>query len=387
MAKENGKRLGRLAGEIVELCLMCCMMGLAAVALAGCSGLPLEEGALVEGESDPPQAGGEQAPGQEDEAADEEAEEQPAAPDLGAEMEDGGEARLYIANLSGNSVISYGDPASVNGNIAPDTVLRGADTKLVSPTDIIVTDDGVLIASNQALASLTSYEDAPTTNGNLEPDGLVQGAATQLTLPTSLAVNANEDLAFVANILGGSITVYENASGASFNGNLPPVRTINSADLAGPIGINFGADDDLYVANSGSNTVAVFANASNLNGVVSATRVISSPLFDAIFDVFIDGLDNMYVVDSFDSEVLIFNNASSLNGEQLPDFTLSVPGAGFLTAMAVDSNDTGYIVDFTLNAVYSYDDMSTINGTFTPDRTIKGDQTQMVRPIRVFLDE
>lgn len=371
MVSEKSIKVGDLVGDVLELGMMCVVMGLALIAVAGCTGAAPEPEEVVEGASDPALVQEEEeAPGEADVP-----EQDPTAP------------RLYIANLSGNSVVSYGEPALVNGNIAPDTVLRGADTRLVSPTDIIVTGDEVLIVSNQSPASLTSFEDAPTTNGNLEPDGLVQGAATQLTLPTSLAVNADEDLAFVANILGGAITVYENASGSSFNGNLPPVRTIDSVDLAGPIGINFGADDDLYVANSALNTVAVFANASNLNGVVSATRIISSPVFDNIFDVFVDRLDNMYVVDSFDNEVHIFNNASSLNGEQLPDFTLTVSGAGFLTALAVDSNDTGYIVDFTLDAVYAYDDMSTINGTFTPDRTIKGDQTQLVRPIRVFLDE
>ena len=299
-------------------------------------------------------------------------------------------ARLYIANIGGHSVTSYEDPALVNGNEPPDTNLQGAQTQLLSPSDIIVTGEGTLIASNFAGNALTSYEDAPTTNGNFAPDGNVAGAATDLDSPTSLAVNKGQDLAFVANFTSDEITVYAGVSASSFNGNLAPLRTIvttTSGDLDNPIGINFGAGDELYVANSVPNNVLVFAGASNLNGDVSPSRIITCTDFDAIFDVFIDSEDKMYVVDSFDGEVYIFDDASSLNGLQIPDFTLTIPGAIFLTAIAVDSEGTGYVVDLTAEAIYSYDEIGTINGMFTPDRTIQGPQTLMDSPIRVFLEE
>ena len=299
-------------------------------------------------------------------------------------------ARLYIANINGHSVTSYEDPALVNGNLPPDTNLQGAQTQLLAPSDIIVTAEGTLIASNFFGNALTSYEDAPTTNGNLEPDGNVAGAATELGAPTSLAVNKGQDLMFVANIASDEITVYAGVSASSFNGNLAPVRTIattTSGDLNNPFGINFGAGDELYVANNGSDNVLVFANASNLNGDVTPTRIITCTDFDSIYDVFIDSEDTMYVVDSFDGEVYIFDDASSLNGLQIPDFTLTIPGAGFLTAIAVDSEGTGYVVDLTAEAIYSYDEIGNINGTFTPDRTIQGPQTLMDGPIRVFLEE
>ncbi|MCZ6653172.1 MAG: hypothetical protein O7D91_09105 [Planctomycetota bacterium] len=299
-------------------------------------------------------------------------------------------ARLYIANIGGFSVTSYEDPALVNGNLPPDTNLQGAQTLLLSPSDIIVTAEGTLIASNFGSSALTSYEDAPTTNGNFAPDGNVAGAATDLVGPASLAVNKGQDLAFVANLTSDEITVYAGVSASSFNGNLAPVRTIattTTGDLATPIGINFGAGDELYVANAGPDNVLVFANASNLNGDVSPSRIITCTDFDAIFDVFIDSQDKMYVVDSFDGEVYIFDDASSLNGAQIPDFTLTIPGAVFLTAIAVDSEGTGYVVDLTAEAIYSYDDIGNINGAFTPDRTIAGAQTLMDSPIRVFLEE
>lgn len=298
---------------------------------------------------------------------------------------------LFIANFTGNNITSYEDPVAVNGNIAPDTNLAGASTGLKFPTDIIVTANGSLIASNLSVPfALTRYDDAVNTNGNLAPNGNVSGGATLLSGPTSLAVNASQDLVFVANITTNVITVYSNASGTSFNGNLAPIRTIattTSGDLNAPFGINFGANNDLYVANNGGNNVLVFANANNLNGDVTPTRIISAVEFNGIFDVFVDGADNLFVVDSTDDEIYIFNNASTLNALQAPDFTLTVPGAGVLTAIAVDSNDTGYIVDNALGAVYSYDNISTQNGTVAPTRTISGANTQLASPIRVFLLE
>jgi hypothetical protein len=161
--------------------------------------------------------------------------------------------------------------------------------------------------------------------------------------------------------------------------------------VGGPYGINFGANDELYVASHGNSHILVFANASALTGVVNATRIIGSASFNAnIFDVFVDSSDRMYVVNgpggATPNRINIFNNASTRNGLAIaPDITLIVSGAGYLTAVAVDANGVGYIVDNTANAVYQYDNIATRNGTFAPDRTITGGNTQLSNPIRVFL--
>lgn len=294
------------------------------------------------------------------------------------------QARLFIANFNGNNVTSYSDPATVNGNIAPEANLAGAQTQLTNPSDIVVNNNGSLIASNFGTPSITSYDNAPV-NGNVAPDGNVQGAATLLAQPVTLTINTGQDLLFVADLGADDILVFQGTAN-NFNGNLAPVRTIDSADLNDPLGINFGANDDLYAANNGTNNVAVFANASTLNGTVNATRIITSGVFTNLFDVFIDDNDTMYVVDTT-GFIFTFNNASTLNGNVAPDFTLTVQGATAITAIAVDSNNTGYIVDNTDNAVYSYDNIGTLNGTVAPDRTIQGAQTQLDNPIRVFLTE
>lgn len=297
------------------------------------------------------------------------------------------EPRLYIANFNGDNIVSYANPSTVNGNIPPDTNLAGAQTLLNDPSDMVVNANNKLIVSNFNGNSVTTYNNADQTNGNLEPNGNVTGAATQLIDPVTLAINTAQDLLFVADIFSDSILVFTNTASSGFNGNVAPTRIITSADINNPFGINFGANDELYVANNATNSVSVFANASNLNGNISATRIITSAVFDGIFDVFIDANDTMFVVDSVDAEIYIFNDAASLNGPVAPDFTLEVLPGVTLTAIAVDSNDTGYIVDFAGNAIYSYNNISTRNGPFNPNRTIAGNQTQIVGPIRVFLTE
>lgn len=300
--------------------------------------------------------------------------------------------RLYIANFTGNNVTAYDitDPNAVNGNIAPDANLSGAQTQLASPSDIVIDAGGSLLVTNFATPSITGYNDAinlASINGNIAPTRNVQGANTQLTQPTSLTVNTTNDLAFVSDIISDDIYVFANASTAAFNGNLAPTRTIQSADINNPFGINFGANDNLYVANNALNNVAVFANASNLNGNVAATRTLTSATFTNLYDVYIDPDDTAYVVSAGTGRIDMFSNASTRNGAVTPNVSLIVQGALFITAIAVDSNGTAYIVDNTANAVYSYDNITTRNGTLPPDRTLQGANTQLFSPIRVWLEE
>ena len=299
------------------------------------------------------------------------------------------EPQLFITSFAAPfKVTSYANPDAVNGNIAPDTNLQGANTLLTGPSDVVVNAAGQLVVSNFAANSITTYDNATQTNGNITPSGNVVGANTTLSGPASLAYNAAADLLFVANFTGDQILVFEATTETTFNGNIAPIRTVfTPVTLDNPTGINFGANDDLYVANSVANNVLVYANASNLNGNVAPTRTVTSPAFTSVFDVFVDANDNLYVLNTTGT-VAIFRNAATLNGPRAPDFTLTLqPPVGVLTAIVVDSNDTGYIVDSTLNAVYTYFNVSTRNGTFAPDALIQGASTQLTQPIRLFLLE
>ncbi len=300
---------------------------------------------------------------------------------------------LLIASFNGDNVVGYdiSDPNAINGNIAPSANLGGAQTLIDRPSDIVLDKDGELLVLNFGARSVTTYADAADLsgiNGNVAPLRNVQGAATLLTNPSSLAFRESSDLLFVSENVNDVILVFASASTSGFNGNLPPVRTIASADIEAPVGINFGSGDTLYVANQTAvPSVSVFENAGTLNGNVAATRVITSGAFNLLFDVFVDGNDRMFVLDTGNGQVHVFNNASTLNGPVAPDVTLTIPVAVQLTAVSVDSGGVGYVVDFSANAVYSYDNIANRNGVVAPDRTLTGANTQLVGPIRVFLNE
>jgi hypothetical protein len=302
--------------------------------------------------------------------------------------------QLYVSNFTLSGVLSWLNPHTVNGNQAPSTNLSGPQTGLSNPADIAVTASGILLAANYTAvpASITSYSGASTANGNVAPTRNVQGANTGLINPVTLAISATNDLLFVANnAVPYNINVYAGVSTTAFNGNLPPTRTIASAALNQPYGINFGANDTLYVANHGANNILVFDNASSRNGTITPDRTLTNAAFANIFDCYVDSGDRLYVVNgALSNKILVINNASTKNGAVTIDSTLTVTGAVSLTAIAVDGNQVGYIIDNAApggGAVYSYDAINTKNGAFAPDRIITGASTQLAGPIRVFLVE
>ena len=116
--------------------------------------------------------------------------------------------QLFIANFAAaaNSVVSFANPASTNGNIAPTTNLSGAQTGLTSPADVVVDAAGSLLVANLGGFSITAYSVAATANGNFAPVRNLQGAATGLVAgtgtPATLAIDKAADRLFVGRIGG-----------------------------------------------------------------------------------------------------------------------------------------------------------------------------------------
>lgn len=300
---------------------------------------------------------------------------------------------LFVANRGAPRVLSWQNPATVNGNIAPDTNISGSAAQLTFPFHLVVNSANELIVSDSlppGTAKLLVYNDAAAANGNLAPARNVNGAATQLSFPRGLAYDEGRDILYVANAGANSIAVFANASTATFNGNLAPTR-IFTGGLASPQGISLDQGGaNLYVANLATNQITVYASPFNLNGPVSPTRAINgSPGFTGLFDVFVDAAnDRLYAVNATAPlRINMFLNAQTRNGTVAPDTTLVVTGAISLDSIVVDSADRGYISDVAGSRIFSYDNVSTRNGTLTPDRTISGTNTQLAGPSGMFILE
>lgn len=301
---------------------------------------------------------------------------------------------LFVANRVGTpKILSFQNPATLTGNVAPATNLSGTATLLNAPFHLAVNSANELIVANSlgiGLASLTAYANAPATNGNLAPNRNVTGLATQLAFPRGVAYDRDRDILYVANSGLNTILVFTNVSTTTFNGNLAPARTFTGG-LASPQGISLDLNgENLYVANLTTNQVTVYNNPANLNGTVTPARtIIGNPAFTGLFDVFVDRAnDRLYVVNAVAPlRINMFLNASTRSGVQAPDTILTVLGAASLDGIVVDSTDHGYITDITGNRIFSYDNISARNGILTPDRTITGVDTQLSGPSGMFLLE
>ena len=132
-----------------------------------------------------------------------------------------------------------------------------------------------------------------------------------------------EILLFVGDIASDKIHVFGDASTSAFDGDIAPVRLIESSteNLGNPWGLDFDEGDNLYVANRIDNNVLVFEGASMLDGDVMA-RKIDSASFTTIRGVFVDADDTLYAVDSTNGEIYIFDDAASVQGTVTPDRTL-----------------------------------------------------------------
>ena len=111
---------------------------------------------------------------------------------------------LFVVN-NGTGVTSYGDPASVNGDVAPVTDLpAGASTQIFQPRGVVVTKDSVLIVSRQN-GGLTAHDNALTVTGSTTADRIVEGNATHLSDPISMAYDAVADTLYVDGVPAISI--------------------------------------------------------------------------------------------------------------------------------------------------------------------------------------
>ncbi len=94
---------------------------------------------------------------------------------------------------------------------------------------------------------------------------VISGANTGLSGPLGIAIDANDNI-YVANLLGGTVTVYA----ANSNGNATPISTISSPTLQAPEGVALDSQGKIYVTNNPQlgpyrPSVVVFAPGSNGN--------------------------------------------------------------------------------------------------------------------------
>lgn len=298
---------------------------------------------------------------------------------------------IYVVNTGANSILGFNSATTINGDTAPNRTLAGAATTLSSPFHIFLDRvNNRLYIANATNNSVLIYDTASSLNGNTAPARTLVGAATQLAEPGGIFVDTANDILYVGNIAGNSITIYNGAS--AVNGNTAPNREITLlANTPFGVGIDT-ARNILYCSLSGTDTVGVWDNALQVNGAVPPNRTIFgvNTLLATPDGIFVDSNGNrLYVVNQGGNNMTVFNNASAATGDVAPSRNLA--GANTLLnaprGVTVDfTNNRLLITNAGDNSVSIFNSASTVDGNTAPTRRIAGGTTTLNTPTGIAVD-
>ena len=311
--------------------------------------------------------------------------------------------RLYVTNLATDSITVY--PAGANGSTNPIVTIQGEHTLLDSPTAIAFDSHGNIYVANAGKEgggrdTITKY--SAGSSGDAAPVAEIKGANTKLFSPSGLTVDSRGNI-YVAN--PGSIlyeahkspivqavdciTVYSPGS----TGNIAPVRTISGAltKLSSPSGIAVDSSGNVYVSSGveGSHGAGILIFAPGCNGNIAPTMSIDGDCANLTTTgpIALDANANIYV-GGYDKIVVFAHDLFPQPGAVqclVPAFQISGPKTGIkeITGISVDSVGDIFVTDSESNSVLAF--QSGDNEDVEPSATI-ATQNQIFEPTGVALD-
>ncbi len=233
---------------------------------------------------------------------------------------------LYLADTDADAIWIFSPATSVDGNVAPNRKLQGANVLLDDPCGIAVdTTRDILYVGDVDTSKIYVWDGAATINGNVTPDRTIEMG----TGCRDIAVDQTNDRLYVCAASGDEIWVLNNAS--TQDGAVVVNRNINGAatQLDNAYGIELDRSRDrLYVANRNTNAILVFDNVDTIDSNVAPRNVISGAAtgLDAPVDLALDRQRNhIYQVNDTgrNHAVRVWHNASGADGNLLPNRTIS----------------------------------------------------------------
>lgn len=301
--------------------------------------------------------------------------------------------KLYVSNSNANSILRFDSALTATGNVAPAATITGAATALNTPAFITLdtVNDRLYVANNGSFSVLI-FDNISTKTGNVAPERIITGANTNLVTPTDVSVDTTLDLLYVAD--DTDIFVFGSASTA--NGNVAPVHDLVVSFSISAIFID-APNDTLYVADTVNNAIHVYNSASTLDGPVTANRTIQGAATHLANPggVQLDGSGRLVVSNSSASgpSITIYANASAVNGNAAPSGEIKGSTTGFVIPdqIVVDKTGTGtvYNADSGAGRVAVFANLSTATGNIAPTRTLSGTTTTLSvagRPEGVAID-
>jgi sugar lactone lactonase YvrE len=302
------------------------------------------------------------------------------------------QGKLYVSNGGANSIVRFDQALTDSGNVPPAVTISGANTKLNAPAYITLdTAADRLYVANTADLSILIFDNISTKNGNVAPERVIAGASTTLISPTDVALDKGRNLLYVADDL--DIHVFASASTAT--GDIPPTRTYTAGFAVSAIFID-GTNDRLFVADQAGQAINVYDNISTVAaGPITANRTIqgASTHLGAPSGIQVDGGGRLVVSNATAHSITIFNNAAGATGNIPPSAEIVGSNTGFSTPdqIVVDTTGTGtvYNADPGAARVAIYENLSSTTGNVAPTRSIAGPSTTLTiagQPVGVALD-
>jgi DNA-binding beta-propeller fold protein YncE len=287
--------------------------------------------------------------------------------------------QLYVSTNS--AILRFSGALTATGNIAPTASITGSATLLSSPEHLIVDPSADrLYVANQGSSSILVFDSASHTTGNAAPPRTISGASTLLAAPHDLALDAGNNLLYVAD--GTQILVFQSAS--TINGNVPPVHNISMGFAVGAILVDV-ANNRLYVADTSGNAISRLEGASLQDGpaVFAATISGAATGLARPQGLALDSTGRLIVSNAAGPSITIYASAASASGNVAPVATISgaatqLAGPDQIVLNQGQNNGELYVADNLAGAIFIFTNVISASGNLAPARSIAGAATGLV---------
>jgi DNA-binding beta-propeller fold protein YncE len=142
--------------------------------------------------------------------------------------------RLWVADPVANSLLVFNGASTINGNVPPNRVVLGTNTRLTSPQSLLFINKQLFVGCT---SSILRFDQSDSIDGNIAPTAVIEGTATLLSRPQQMAFRPDKEELFVADTGASAVFVYENPT--SINGGPAPLRRIQGSQtgFADPAGL------------------------------------------------------------------------------------------------------------------------------------------------------
>jgi DNA-binding beta-propeller fold protein YncE len=287
--------------------------------------------------------------------------------------------QLYVSTNS--SILRFSGALTATGNLAPTATITGSATLLSTPEHLIVDPSADrLFVANQGGSSILVFDLASHTTGNAAPTRTISGASTLLAAPHDLALDAGNNLLYVAD--GTQILVFQSAG--TINGNVPPVHNISMGFAVGAIFVD-APNNRLYVADTSGNAISRLEGASLQNGTAVVAATISGAATGLAHPqgLALDSSGRLIVSNAAGPSLTIYASAATASRNVSPAATLSgaatqLSGPDQILLNQGQNNGELYVADNLAGAILVFTNLASATGNVAPARSISGSATGLV---------